>query len=57
MFRVAAPVAMVLALAIAPAVVPQFYVTLLNYIGLFSMVALLVVTRSSPVPTVTWWLS
>jgi branched-chain amino acid transport system permease protein len=28
------------ALAVAPAVVPQFYVTLLNYIGLYSLVAL-----------------
>ena len=40
MIRIAGPVAAVLALAVAPAVVPQFYVTLLNYIGLFSMVAL-----------------
>src|SRR6188768_1107291 len=27
-------------LAVAPAVLPQFYVTLLNYIGLYSLVAL-----------------
>ena len=33
-------IAVALALAVAPAVVPQFYVTLLNYIGLFSIVAL-----------------
>jgi len=33
-------VALVALLAIAPLVAPQFYVTLLNYIGLFSMVAL-----------------
>jgi branched-chain amino acid transport system permease protein len=32
--------AAVAALAVAPAVVPQFYVTLLNYIGLYSLVAL-----------------
>ncbi len=31
---------LVAALGVAPLVVPQFYVTLLNYIGLFSMVAL-----------------
>ena len=33
-------IAVAIALAVAPAVVPQFYVTLLNYIGLFSIVAL-----------------
>ena len=32
--------ATIAALAIAPMVVPQFYVTLLNYIGLYSLVAL-----------------
>src|SRR5207244_10782371 len=32
--------AAVVALAFAPAVVPQFYVTLLNYIGLYSLVAM-----------------
>jgi ABC-type branched-subunit amino acid transport system ATPase component/ABC-type branched-subunit amino acid transport system permease subunit len=32
--------ATIAALAVAPAVVPQFYVTLLNYIGLYSLVAL-----------------
>ena len=32
--------ATVAALAVAPLLVPQFYVTLLNYIGLYSLVAL-----------------
>ena len=29
-----------LALAVAPALLPEFYVTLLNYIGLYALVAL-----------------
>jgi branched-chain amino acid transport system permease protein len=33
-------VALVLVLAVVPRIAPQFYVTMLNYIGLFSMVAL-----------------
>jgi branched-chain amino acid transport system permease protein len=35
-----APAVLVLALAVTPLVVPQFWVTLLNYIGLYSIVAL-----------------
>jgi branched-chain amino acid transport system permease protein len=30
----------VVALAVAPLVAPQFYITLLNYIGLYSLVAM-----------------
>ncbi len=41
MNRAAAPaVAVVAALAVAPLVLPEFYVTLLNYVGLYSIVSL-----------------
>ncbi|RTL38717.1 MAG: branched-chain amino acid ABC transporter ATP-binding protein/permease [Rhodocyclaceae bacterium] len=39
-FAVSLPLALLALLAVAPAVLPEFYVTLLNYIGLAAMVAL-----------------